>query len=141
MVTDLERQIADRLKAISWRLGPLLGLDIVDTLDERINTRAPMLAAQLTGGDDNVTAETVIDLMAVLWPDSDPPSGWWQTPLGRAVAMSGGIDGSAAVTVTVASAMLGVTKGRVTQLADAGKLDRHPDGGITRLSVAQRLRA
>lgn len=36
--------------------------------------------------------------------------------------------------------MLVVSKTRVQQLAEAGKLERHPDGGITSASVMLRLR-
>lgn len=138
-MTDLERQIVDELGQVAWRLGPLVGLDLVDQLDERTRSRAPMLAAQLTGDDDRLAAETCVDLMACLWPHSDPPPDWWRTPLGRALAASAGMDGSASVSMSVAAAMIGVTPGRVTQLADAGKLDRHPDGGVTRASVTARI--
>ncbi|HEV2810667.1 MAG TPA: hypothetical protein VGV93_09770 [Acidimicrobiales bacterium] len=35
--------------------------------------------------------------------------------------------------------MLGVSRGRVYQLIDSGKLDRHPDGGVTATGGALRL--
>lgn len=137
--TDLETQIRDELAQVAWRLGPLLGLDIVDTLEQRTGDRAPMLAGILTGGDDHQSAEVCIDIIAALWPHSDPPPAWWRTPLGRALAASAGMDGSEAVSMSVAAAMLGVSPGRATQLADGGKLDRHPDGGVTRASVMARI--
>lgn len=140
-MTDLEGQVRDELHQVGWRLGPLLGLDIVDQVDQRTTDRADMLASMLTGGDDHQAAEVCVDLMACLWPHCDPPPGWWRTPLGRAVAASAGMDGSEAVAMSVAAAMLGVSPGRATQLADAGKLDRHPDGGVTRASVTARIAA
>ncbi len=140
-MTDLERQITDDLDRIGGRLGALLGLDVADMISDRARSRAAMIAHQLTGDlDDHQAAEVAIDLMALLWPESDPPADWWGTALGRAIACSAGMDGAEAVTRSVAAAMLGVTRGRVTQLVDAGKLDVHPAGGITRVSIAQRLR-
>lgn len=140
-MTDLETQIRDELHQAGWRLGPLLGLDIVDQLDQRTQERAAMLAATLTGDDDRQAAEVCVDLITCLFPHSDPPPEWWRTPLGRALAASAGMDGSEAVSMSVAAAMLGVSPGRATQLADAGKLDRHPDGGVTRASVTARIAA
>lgn len=140
-MTDLERQIVEELAQVGWRLGPLLGLDIVDLLEQRTQERAAMLAATLTGDDDHQAAEVCVDLIACLFPHSDPPPEWWRTPLGRALAASAGMDGSEAVSMSVAAAMLGVSPGRATQLADAGKLGRHPDGGVTRASVMARINA
>jgi hypothetical protein len=39
------------------------------------------------------------------------------------------------------AAMLGVSRGRVYQLIEAGKLDRHPDGGVLRSDILQRVAA
>jgi len=50
-----------------------------------------------------------------------------------------GTDDAEAVTYSVAAAMLGVTKGTASTLVQRGRLDRHPDGGITRASVFIRL--
>ncbi|MEU8544267.1 hypothetical protein AB0C52_30475 [Streptomyces sp. NPDC048717] len=45
------------------------------------------------------------------------------------------------VTYSVAGAMLGgITKQRVAALVNEGKLDRHPDGGVTVVSIQQRLK-
>lgn len=138
MADSLARQLADELGAVAGSLAPFapdLGLEI----ERRIVGAAPMLAAQLRSVDDHLVAQTVIDVMTALWPRSDPAPEWWRTPLGQACATSFGVDDAEAVTWSVAAAMLGVTKGTVSQLMARGKLDRHPDGGILRASVLQRL--
>jgi len=61
--------------------------------------------------------------------------------LRRLVAGSIGRDDAEAVTPSVAAAMLGVSRGRVYQLIEAGKLDRHPDGGVVRSDILLRLAA
>ena len=91
------------------------------TLPSAIVAYAPVLAAQLASGDDNLVAETVIDLMHAIWGQADPPPEWWRTPLGRLVAGSIGRDDAEAVTPSVAAAMLGVSRGRVYQLIEAGE--------------------
>lgn len=57
----------------------------------------------------------------------------------RVCARSLGRDDAEAITHSVAAAMLGVHPGTVAQLVHRGTLDRHPDGGILRASVLQRL--
>lgn len=100
------------------------------------------LSDDLCSADDRLAAQAAVDIVNALWPHSAPcpddPS-WWSTPLGRMVARSGGVDGSDAVTRSVAAAMLGVHPGTVARLVDRGTLDRHPDGGITRAAVFARL--
>ena len=137
----LVAQISQELQVAADRLLPVLGMDLADLARERILAYAPVLAAQLGSGDDNLVAETVIDLMHAIWGQADPPPEWWRTPLGRLVAGSIGRDDAEAVTPSVAAAMLGVSRGRVYQLIEAGKLDRHPDGGVLRSDILQRLAA
>ena len=133
-------QAASEVGAAVWRLAPFLGADRTLDLQRDAEARARAHAHQLADLDDeDVAAEAALDLLSALWGDQPPPVAWWRTPLGRAVATVAG-DGDEAVSKTVAAAMLGVTPGRVTQLLAAGKLDRHPDGGVTTVSVAQRLR-
>lgn len=92
---------------------------------------------------DRLSAQTVIDLMCVLWPHGSPEDSgcpeWWRTPLGRLCARSLGTDDAEAVSRSVAAAMLGVTAGTVQQLVHRGTLDRHPAGGVLRASVLQRI--
>lgn len=139
------RQLADELdRAIASPAGSLLGLDLGELLADRIGTRADLLAHQLCqDGDDRLAAESVIDVMAALWPRCEPEhageADWWRTPLGRMCARSLGHSDSAAVTYSAAAAMLGVARGTVSTLVSRGTLERHPDGGITRSSVLLRL--
>lgn len=144
----LARQIASELQGACHPLLAVLGLDLMDILHQRIRERAPILAAQLSADradvdtdihPDNIAAEAVLDLMCVLHPDRSPPAEWWRSPLGRRVAASIGADDSEAVTASVAAAILGTSRQRVHQLLEANKLDRHPDGGVVRASVMQRL--
>lgn len=129
-------EISERASALAAVLGP----DMVTEIDRRVAEHAGMWAAQLASDDDRLAARTVIDLGCVLWPTgTEPPAEWWRTPLGRAFARSLGTDDTEAVTHSVAAAMLGVTKGTIAQLVHRGTLDRHPDGGVLRASVMQRL--
>lgn len=138
-------QIADELdRALAGPVSAVLGLDLSQQLSERILARAPMLAAQLSQDvDDRLAAETVIDLMNVLWPHAAPEhvgrADWWLTPVGRLCARSLGRSDSESVTQHVAAAMLGVTRGTIATLLARGTLARHPDGGVLRASVMQRL--
>ncbi len=141
-MTDLAAQLRDELSERAWNWAGLLGLDWHEFTEQRIAGRVGMLAHQLTSAEneDRLAAETAQDVMMALWPHEDPPPEWWSTPVGRAVAASYGLPGAEAVSASVAAAMLGVSRGRVYQLLDGGKLERHPDGGVTATSVAQRLR-
>jgi hypothetical protein len=141
---DVARQIADELHQVAWPLAPLIGTDLANEIMTRVPVAARRLADQLLDDrevdSDSVAAETTIDLMCALWPrGSEPPPEWWRTPLGRAIARSVGTDDAEAVSASVAAAMLGVTRSRVYALLDESKLDRHPDGGVVRASVMQRL--
>jgi len=106
---------------------------------ERLTARIPMLAGQLTCGDDRLVAETVIDVMHALWGQTDPLEQWWRTPLGVrcAASLAGQRDG--AFSRQAAADMLGVHIGTVDQLLARGTLDRHPDGGVTAGSVLARV--
>lgn len=132
-------QAAAEIGAAVWRLAPFLGPDTIHHQRDA-EARARQHAAQLRDLDrEDVAAEAALDLLSALWGDQPPPVEWWRTPLGRAIATVAG-HGDEAVSKTVAAAMLGVTPGRVTQLLTAGRLDGHPDGGVTAVSIAQRLR-
>jgi len=133
-------QIAEEIEtSLIWPLEMLLGPGEEFTLLRgRAQRTARMMAAQLASGDDRLAAQTVIDLAAVL--PEDIPDEWWASPLGRLVAQSVGYPSAEAVSFSVAAAMLGISKTRVQQLIAAGKLERHPDGGITSASVQMRAR-
>lgn len=126
---QIVRELEERLTA--WEA--LLGHDVLEPARRRIADRAAMWAAQLTQvDDDRLSAQTVIDLMAVLG-DREPE--WFPTPLGRLVARSAGSPLPDCVSHSVAAAMLGVSRARVGHLADAGRLDRCPDGSLSTVSV------
>jgi hypothetical protein len=137
---DAAAQIAEEIDArLLWPLESLLGPGEEFTLlRQRAAVTARMMAAQLASGDDKLAGQTAIDLAASVLPDEIPDE-FWATPLGRLIAKSVGHPGAEEVSYSVAAAMLGVSKTRVQQLVSAGKLERHPDGGITSASV--RLRA
>jgi len=132
-----EQQLRQELEMAAAPWAALLGPDLGELIRRRIADRAPLLAAQLIQDtDDRLSAQTVIDLLAVL---DDPPPAWYgQTPLGRTVARSTGHTLSEAVSYSVAAAILGVSKARAAELVARGKLDRHPEGGVTTVSVIAR---
>jgi hypothetical protein len=135
-MTGLAAQLRDELdRSLVGPVGSLCGLDLADQLRQRIIERAPIWVAILTGDDDHETAGLVVDLLHTIHGSCDPEPAWWSTPLGRACATSLGHDTTEAWSRSVAAAVLGVHVGTVDQLLRRGKLDRHPDGGITRASV------
>lgn len=114
------------------------------TLEDMIHESVELLAAQLVQDeDDRLAGQTVIDIMTTLWPHVSPEQAgmadWWRTPLGRACARSLGREDAESISQSVAAAMLGVTRGTIAQMVHRGTLDRHPDGGVLRSSVLQRL--
>lgn len=90
-----------------------------------------------------LAVQSAIDAMKVLWPNAWPEecgqAGWWTSPLGRLCAgpLAGVTDG--VVTHATAAAMLGVARGTVAVMSHRGTLERHPDGGVLRSSVLERL--
>lgn len=133
-------QIADEIEAKLWSLECLIGGGEDFTLiRQRATSAARMLARQLASGDDRLAAQTAIDLASAILPE-EIPDDWWATPLGRLVAQSVGHPSAEAVSFSVAGAMIGVSKGRVQQLVADGRLERHPDGGITSTSVRMHAR-
>lgn len=136
---DAAAQIEDMIAERMWPAEAVLGpRPEFDAIRGYAAGAARTMVAQLRGGDDKLAAQTAIDLAALL-PDRIPDD-WWRTPLGRLVAQSVGHPSAESVSFSVAAAMLGISKGRVQQLVTAGRLDRHPDGGITSVSVAMRAR-
>uniref|UniRef100_UPI001BD1179B hypothetical protein n=1 Tax=Rhizomonospora bruguierae TaxID=1581705 RepID=UPI001BD1179B len=77
-------QLADELGAVATALSAILGTDIHAILTQRIAERAGWLVAELESGA--LPDEIATDLLAVLWPHSDPDLEWWRTPLGLLVA-------------------------------------------------------
>jgi hypothetical protein len=134
---DLARVIESRL------LDPL---DILfgtgELLRKRVREETRAWAALVLGDDDKAAAYIAGRLISALFPGDgpfDPPAEWWATPFGRAVALRVGHPTARAVPVSVAAAMLGITRQGVHDLLNRGKLTRHADGGVTVASIRARL--
>lgn len=133
----LERRLFDPLEILLGS-GPQL-----EVLRDRAVAQAAEWASDLLDDTERQAAHTLARLVGTLWPGDeafDPPASWWRTPLGQVAARRVGHPTAAAVTYAVAGAMLGVTRQGVHDLLTRGRLDRHPDGGVTVASVRERLR-
>jgi hypothetical protein len=143
LAEDLRRVVGSRLLdalEILFELDELTGAG--ERLRELLAIRSWAWADVLCGEDDRAAAFLAIRLVSALYPGDapfDPPAWWWGTPLGRAVARRAGHPAAVAVPVSVAAAMLGITRQGVHDLARRGKLDRGPDGAITTASIQARL--
>lgn len=139
LADDLARVIGSRL------LDPLdILFGVGDALRERLAADARAWADVLLGQDDRAATHLGIRLVSALYPGDtafDPPAAWWATPFGRAVARRVGHPTAVAVPTSTAAAMLGITRQGVHDLANRGKLERQPAGGITASSVRARLNA
>jgi hypothetical protein len=148
----------DERQALAEDLRRIIGSRLLDALDilfnpdelsgqrERLRglleVKSRAWADTLCGEDDRAAAFLAIRLVSALYPGDepfDPPAVWWDTPLGRAVARHAGHPAAVAVPVSVAAAMLGITRQGVHDLARRRKLDRAPDGAITTASIQARL--
>lgn len=137
LIAQLRDELGDRFRALAAILG-----DPDSILKAELDIERASISIQwaLISEDDAESAQAVIDLMAALWPEGiEPPASWWRTPLGIIAARSTAIDGTEAVTHSVAASMLGVTRGAIGGMIQRGDLDRHPDGGVLRSSVHQRI--
>lgn len=152
---QLRDELLHRLDALASLVActdePLWLGDVQDALPSLEGAAAPLVErlfprpADVDEDEEDFTAllavRTAEAIVVALWPEAIPPASWWATPLGALVARWYAPVGDDGVSVIVAAAMLGRTRGRVYQLLDDGKLDRHPEGGVTRVSVAHRLAA
>ncbi|MBB5627254.1 hypothetical protein [Sphaerisporangium krabiense] len=136
LVGLVERRVVDPLEI-------LFGADEgVRAVRERLRIEAEVWAAQLLGPDERLAVRVAARLIAAVFPGDgpfDPPDEWWGTAFGRAVAGRAGHPGKVAVPFSTAGAMLGITRQGVHDLVKRGKLDRHPDGGVTTESIRERL--
>ncbi len=145
--TDHVELVAELVRLLETRI--LDPLEILLTSDEllrpiraRLHVEAEVWAAQLLGTDRELATMTAARLIGVLFPGDgpfDPPESWWRTALGRAVARSAGHPAAVTVSYSTAGAMLGITRQGVHDLVKRGKLDKHPDGGVTTSSIRDRL--
>ena len=94
---------------------------------------AQQLAGKLLAGDRGAGGVA----LELAWPDSEPPAGWWSSPLGAATALAIAEDDR--MDVERAAAVLGVTAAAIEGDLATGLLDRHPDGGATLASVRTRF--
>ncbi|GAA4136541.1 hypothetical protein [Actinomadura keratinilytica] len=136
LVGVLEARLLDPLEILLASAEPLA------PIRERLRVEAEVWAAQLLGADRERAASTAARLIGALFPGDapfDPPASWWRTALGRAVARAIGHPAAEAVSYSTAGAMLGITRQGVHDLVKRGKLDRHPDGGVTTSSIRDRL--
>jgi len=141
---QLAELIGERGRALAVVIGPP---DLVIELDRRAVQVAANLAPQLRFGDPMEVGQLIIDLLNLIWPDSDPAPDWWRTPLGRICAASMALDDppdarpsdNRSVTYREAARILGVHDGTVFQWAHRGTIERHPDGGLALASVLRRL--
>ncbi|MEV0831273.1 hypothetical protein [Nonomuraea rubra] len=136
LVRLLETRVLDPLEIL------LASDELLAPIKDRLRIEAEVWAAQLLGRDQRQAALTAARLIAVLFPGDepfDPPEQWWRTPLGRAVARGAGHPSATAVSYSTAGAMLGITRQGVHDLVKRGKLDKHPEGGVTTSSIRTRL--
>lgn len=145
LAEDLRRIVGSRLLdplGILFGGDDLFGVGEGERLRERLEAKSRVWADILFGEDDQAAAYLAIRLVSALYPSDapfDPPVGWWGTPLGRAVARRAGHPSASAVSVSVAAAMLGITRQGVHDLIRRRKLDRGPDGGVTTASIHARF--
>lgn len=83
-------QLMDEVDANLVDLGAFLGEDVEPLLKPRVEGAAHQVVARMLSDDPvdaRLAAELVMDLM---WPLGEPPTKWWSSDLGRAVARVGG---------------------------------------------------
>lgn len=118
-------------------LGRLLGWSAQSMIVEQVRQVAPGRVLPLSDPDEGY--DTALGVMDAIFGDADPEPQWWGTPLGRACGAALGQDG-AEVTHSQAAAILGVSRGTISQLVARGTLPRHPHGGVAREAVLRRER-
>lgn len=145
LAEDLRRIVGSKLLDpldILFGTDDLFDAGLGERLRERLEAKSREWADVLLGEDDQAAAYLAIRLVSAMYPSDvpfDPPLAWWGTPLGRAVARRAGNPAASVVPVSVAAAMLGITRQGVHDLVRRGKLDRDPDGGITTASIQARF--
>jgi hypothetical protein len=131
---EVDEQLRDELhrKLAVW--GPLVGPDALAAISAGVDENAPIIAAKLCQGDEDVTQ----DIVCVLGRRA---AGWYGiTPLGRAIARSDGSPLGDGISYAEAASMLRVSRTRIGQLLAAGLLRRVSDIGNRRgISVASVL--
>ena len=134
-MNPLETDICQRLELVVLQIDDLLGDDLIDRriLHDRLTARARQYAGQLTAGNPREAAQTAIDLASLV--DLDDPADA-ASSLGIACTLT--FD-HGEIAATHAAKLLGISRNRLYQLIESGKIDRGPAGGISRASIARRL--
>jgi hypothetical protein len=139
--TAIARQLLSDVEA--RLLGPLELLVGPTGLRLQLQADTEMWAAQVTGPDEELAATTARRIISAIYQNGNeftPPASWWQTPFGALVAQRLGHPTATVVSLSVASAMLGITRQGAHDLVKRGKLARDPAStGITVSSVQDRL--
>ena len=140
LVAQLTQLVDERLLDPLERL--LESSSAMDSLRGWVAHLATAWADGLLRGGETRAAATVERLIATLYGGAAgfrPSPSWWRTPLGTVVVRRVGHPVTENVSYAVAGAMLGITRQGVHDLVSRGKLDRHPDGGVSSLSVRTRV--
>jgi len=137
---DAERTLLDPLDLL---LDPAGRTGATAELRTQLAADAEMWAAQVTGRDVELARATAMRVIAAIYQTGDtftPPDTWWRTPFGSLVAQRFGHPSAAVVSLSVASAMLGITRQGAHDLVKRGKLQRDPEGsGVLVSSIQHRL--
>lgn len=123
--------IADLLGRRAYALGSALDDDRLTMRDT--TPAARRLAAGVLAGERDAAAA----VLELAWPDGEPPATWWSSPLGAATALATAENDR--VDIDRAAAVLGVSAAAIADDFEAGRLDRHPDGGATVASLRTRV--
>ena len=137
---DVERTLVDPLDRL---LDPTGRTRATAALRKQLAGDSEMWAAQVTGRNAELARETAMRVISAVYQPGDtfaPPDAWWQTPFGAFVARRFGHPSATVVSLSTASAMLGITRQGAHDLVKRGKLERDPDGtGVLVSSVQHRL--
>ncbi len=140
LLRDIEVKLLDPLDLL------LTGDTVRETVAElrrQLQVDTEVWAAQVTGSDSRLARETISRIISSVYMDGTEftqPASWWQTPFGSVVARRFGHPTSPVVSLSVASAMLGITRQGAYDLVKRGKLQRDIDeAGVLVSSIQRRL--
>lgn len=134
-------EIEGRLRSLNLRHRSFFGgLTVTDDRLKRV--AAQHVSTLVLGASVGLSYDKEVLLLS-LFPERHEGA-FWASSVGRLLAWVGSAaeDDTAADPVPQAGAALalGVAKQRTSQMVTEGKLIRHPDGGVTRASLAARMR-
>lgn len=134
-------EIEGRLRSLNLRHRSFFGgLTVTDERLKRV--AAQHVSTLILGASVGLSYDKEILLLS-LFPERHEAA-FWASSVGRLLAWVGSAaeDPNAADPVPQAGAALalGLVKQRTSQMVTEGKLVRHPHGGVTRASLAERMR-